>query len=302
MEAQKSRMESITDKTFYLPGHVNAGIVKGPDNSCLVVDTGLDRSAANRIASALNEEGLRPAALLMTHTHADHCGGNASLHQKYAMPTYCPPFEAAMLSFPLLEPVYLYGAAPPEALLNKFFLAPATPDVRALPAGKHEIGGIAFTAVALPGHSPGHMGYLSDDGVLFCGDAVFPAYVWEKYRLPYFYDVDAALATLDVLEGMAGSLAACVAAHYGPVDLGELVKANRAGLLGLAQWTEDVLSRGLASREDVAAEAFNEFGLMQNEAQYWLVGSTVAAILTHLCKMGKVEARMDGGRLKYSLK
>jgi glyoxylase-like metal-dependent hydrolase (beta-lactamase superfamily II) len=299
MEVRKNAIEKITKNTYYLPGHINAGIIRGAGDSCLVVDTGLDKSAANKIASALDAEGLRPQALLMTHTHADHCGGNAALHQKYGMPAYCPPFEASMLTFPLLEPVYLYGAAPPDALMNKFFLAPATPDVHALPPGQHEIGGVSFAAVALPGHSPGHTGYLTSDGVLFCGDAMFPAYVWEKYHLPYFYDIDSALSSLVVLEGMAGSLTACVAAHYGPVDLAELVRANREGLQGLAQWAETALSHSPMSREDVVAAAFTEFGLIQNEAQYYLVGSTVAALLTHLCKAGKAEAKILDGRLRY---
>jgi glyoxylase-like metal-dependent hydrolase (beta-lactamase superfamily II) len=300
MEIQKNRIEKITDTTGYIPGHINTGVIIGPGNTCLLVDSGLDKSAANKIAAALEAEGLRPAALLIKHTHADHCGGNATLHQKYGMPTYCPPFEAAMLSFPLLEPVYLYGAAPPEALKSKFFLAPATPDVHALPPGRQEIGGIAVTAVALPGHSPGHTGYLTDDGVLFCGDAVFPGYVWEKYRLPYFYDIDAALASLDALGVMAGSLTACIVAHYGPMDARELVKANREGLMGLAEWTASMLAGKPSSREDIVHAAFSEFELAQNEAQYFLVGSTVAALLTHLCGTGRAKAGMDKGRLVYS--
>lgn len=302
METQKNRIEKVTGKTFFIPDRINTGIIKGDDNACLVVDTGLDKSAASRISAVLEQEGLHPAALLVTHTHADHCGGNAALHRKYGMPTFCPPFEASILSFPLLEPIYLYGAAPPDALCSKFFLAPATPDARPLPPGRHEIGSIRVTAVALPGHSPGHTGYLTDDGVLFCGDALFPSYVWEKYRLPYFYNIGSALASLDVLEGMASSLAACVAAHYGPVNLADMIKANRAGLLGLLQWAESVLAAAPATREDVIAAAFVGFDLTQNETQYYLVGSTIAALLTYLCQTGKAEAKMNKDRLEYHLK
>jgi glyoxylase-like metal-dependent hydrolase (beta-lactamase superfamily II) len=161
---------------------------------------------------------------------------------------------------------------------------------------------VNVTAIPLPGHSPDHYGYLTADGVLFSGDALFPEYVWEKYRLPYFYDIDGALASLQVLEDLAPGLTACVAAHYGPVDLAGMIQANRSGLLGLIEWVSDTLAKAPRSREDVVAAAFNGFGLQQNEAQYYLVGSTIAALLTHLCRAGKAETTMNQGRLTYKLK
>jgi glyoxylase-like metal-dependent hydrolase (beta-lactamase superfamily II) len=299
MEEQKSGLIKVTETAYYVPGRVNAGVVKG-GGACFVIDTGLDKSAANRISAALDAGGLEPRALLLTHTHADHCGGNAALCGKYGIPAYGPSLEAAILSYPILEPVYLYGAAPPEELRSKFFLAPLTPDARPLQPGRHEIGGVCVTAVSLPGHSPDHYGYLAGDGALFLGDAVLPGYVWEKYRLPYFYDIGAALSSLDTLEGMAGSVAACVSAHHGIVDLAEQVRANRDGLNGMAEWAMSVLKKAPATREGLMAAAFNGFGMEQSKAQYWLVGSTVAALLTYLCEQGMAEAKMNEGRLLYS--
>jgi glyoxylase-like metal-dependent hydrolase (beta-lactamase superfamily II) len=301
MEEQNTRLIKVTEHAGYVTGRVNAGVLTGIDKRCLVLDTGLDKSAANHISEALEAEGLRPVALLLTHTHADHCGGNSALQKKYGIPAYCAPLETAMLSFPILESVYLYGATPPEELRNKFFLAPATADARALAPGRQEIGGVPFTAVPLPGHSPDHYGYLSDDGALFLGDAALPGYVWEKYGLPYFYDIGAEFATLDALESMAGSIAACVAAHYGPVDLKELVSANRNGLRNLADWVLAALQKEPLTREGLVAKAFNQYTLMQNESQYYLVGSTVAALLTWLGEQGKISAKMEQGRLVYKV-
>lgn len=299
METTRYKLTPVAGSSWVLPDRINTGVVMGSGGTCLLIDSGLDRSAGNKIAAALDAEGLQPAALLVTHTHADHCGGNESLHRKYGIPTYAPALESAILQHPVLEPIYLYGAAPPEALLTKFFLAAPTPDARPLPAGRHELGGIGITAVPLPGHSPDHYGYLTDDGVLYCGDALFPAYVWEKYRLPYFYDIGTALSTLDILESMAPHLTGCVAAHYGAINLTELVTENRNRLQGLASWAEGLLADAPASREDAVAAAFTEFGLAQTEAQYYLVGSTVAALMTHLCKTGKAATQMENGRLLY---
>src|SRR3954453_6774189 len=49
-------------------------------NDCLVVDPGLEPEL---ILEFLTGQGLTPAALLNTHGHADHIGGNEALKQAY---------------------------------------------------------------------------------------------------------------------------------------------------------------------------------------------------------------------------
>lgn len=44
-------------------------------------------------------------------------------------------------------------------------------------------------AIALPGHTFGHLGYCID-GVLYAGDAVFGDPVLAKYGVPYLMDID----------------------------------------------------------------------------------------------------------------
>ncbi len=289
----------LTEQTGCLPLRLHVGVLR-QGGDCLLVDSGIDRSAGNRIAAAIGAAGLTAKGLLITHSHADHCGGNAALHAKLGLTVFAPPLECAVLRQPELEPMVLYGAAPPAALGSKFFLATPTPAVAPLEPGMQAVGGVPFTAVPLHGHCPQQYGYLSQDGVLFCGDALFPAYVWEKYGLPYFFDVDGALAAFDAIEALVPTLTACVTAHNGPVDdVAALVQANRQGLRAAADWLATCLRQQPQSREDALAAAFTSFGLEQNEAQYYLVGSTIAALLTHLVKAGRAAAQVENGRLRY---
>ncbi len=289
----------LTERTGCLPLRLHVGVLR-QGRDCLLVDSGIDRSAGNRIAAAIGAAGLTAIGLLITHSHADHCGGNAALHAKLGITAWAPPLECAVLRHPELEPMALYGAAPQSVLGSKFFLAAPTPVAEPLELGAQVIGGVPFTAIPLHGHCPQQYGYLSQDGVLFCGDALFPAYVWEKYGLPYFFDIDGALAAFDAIEALTPSLTACVTAHNGPVDdVAVLVQANRQGLRAAADWLADCLHQQPLSREDALAEAFTAFGLEQNEAQFYLVGSTVAALLTHLVKAGRAATQMKNGRLRY---
>ena len=166
MEAQaKTEIVWVSPQVGYLPQRVHAGVLRQGER-CLLVDTGLDRSAGNRIAAAVQAAGLQAKGLLITHCHADHNGGNAALHGKLGVAAHVPAAEAFVLRYPEYMPRLLYGAAPPAALLVRFFLAQTSPEVVELSPGPQQVGGVPFTAVPLPGHSPSQFGYLSEDGVL----------------------------------------------------------------------------------------------------------------------------------------
>src|SRR5207302_1086954 len=103
------------------------------------------------ILDFLREEGLTAAAVLNTHGHADHIGGNAALKRA---------FPNAPLIIGANETRLLADA---EANLSGPFGMPITspPADRTVAEGDVvEAAGINLEVLDVPGHSPGHVVFV----------------------------------------------------------------------------------------------------------------------------------------------
>ena len=120
-----------------------AYVVRAPGaGTCAVVDA----CEAEPIERALDELGLRPSAILATHHHHDHVGGNEALARR----------------FPGLE---VFGS---------------THDRGRIPAQSQfvndgetiETAGLRFRCLSIPGHTLGAVAYVGH-GAVFTGDTLF---------------------------------------------------------------------------------------------------------------------------------
>jgi glyoxylase-like metal-dependent hydrolase (beta-lactamase superfamily II) len=163
----------IGERVWIVPGGVNIGVLANEDGQIVLVDTGLNDTSAKKALKAVREElGGEVLAILTTHAHADHYGGNATVVKRTGAKVHAPAFDEAFLRYPLLQPIFLYGGADPlDTLRGRFLLADPSPVDVIVQPGPHEVAGIPIEAIPLFGHSPGQLGYMVAD-VFFCADVV----------------------------------------------------------------------------------------------------------------------------------
>src|SRR5215469_14414945 len=140
----------LDEHIWVIQGGANIGVIAYEDR-CLIIDSGLDKDAGREILNQIKKLGLTPTALLVTHAHADHFGGAHYLVRQTGLKVYATRVEAAVMSSPILEPLYLFsGAQPPRELQHKFLLAKPSPSDVILTGNETAIDGIPLQVLSLP--------------------------------------------------------------------------------------------------------------------------------------------------------
>ena len=196
-------LNKINESVYILEGAVNISVILG-DEGALVIDTGLGDSGARKVRRWLDENSIRPCAIINTHSHADHFGGNEFLLKKYPeLMVYAPAIEDAFIKYPVLELAFLFGAEPREALKTGFLMSPPSKVDEIIEPGNSEICGLKLKCVPLPGHSFNQIGVIFED-VFFSADALFVEDLIKKYGILYFVDFEKSIETLEKLKEYRG--------------------------------------------------------------------------------------------------
>jgi len=291
-------MKKISERVYYIPNPANIGVVKDGEKSAILIDSGLDDDTGKKVLKLLEENGLVPKAIINTHSHADHCGGNKYIKEKTGAMIYAPEVESAIIQYPSLEPLYLFsGASPLKDLQNKFLMAhPSNVDyVIKKDERKLKFDEIELGIVPLPGHSPNQIGVEADE-VLFCADSLFSEEVIKRHKIPFYADVDKARETLRFLRNSRYKF--YVPSHAEPREsLTELVDANLEAIDRVEKYLLDDF-HGRRTTEQVLKDVCNHYQIsIKGTQQYYLMNTVIMAYLSSLHGRGKLKAEVSDNAL-----
>ncbi|MDR1979121.1 MAG: MBL fold metallo-hydrolase [Synergistaceae bacterium] len=306
-------LKQLGDRTWYIPGRVNIGYYEENGQGYLI-DSGLDDDQGRKVLKLLNEERrdtpLR--AIVNTHSNADHIGANAFIQKRTNCQVWTTRIEGILTERTSLEPLLLWSAWPFKAIRGKFIEAKPSKVVfidQPMAIGdprftdEYPIKDTALVAVPLPGHYLDMIGVKTPDDVFFLADALFDPTVLEKYRFCVMLDVTSAHKTLDMIERTnARWFVPC----HAPAtqDAGELARQNHEGL----NWVTEAVYEALTNsgrpltREEILSHIGVTHGLEMDAAHLLLNLACVAAHLTHLSELDRVEPFVEDCRLLWRKK
>jgi len=290
-----AKLVELDRDTFYIEGRVNIGVVK-TGKGVIMIDTGIDDDSARRALNILKSKGLEIIAVVNTHSHADHIGGNHFIKRRTGVPIYAPQEEIPFIEHPVLEPVMLYGGWPPTYLTTKMYMAKPS---KAQPLSELKIKDLE--AIELPGHSPRMVGIIHGE-ILFTADTFFPQSIIEKYKIPYSFDPQKALSSLKKLEATNYKL--YVPSHGKPVS--EITDVITSNIIAIQRVRDEILAllEGEAYTTcRLVAEIFNKLGInLRDPAMYILNTSALRGYLTWLQREGKIVQIIEDNIIKWTLK
>ena len=274
-------LKQVGEKTYYIENNTNIGIYLVDDKHIFLIDTGNDKEAGKKILKIVTEQGWEVVGIISTHSNADHVGGNKVIQERTNCKIYSYGIEKCITEYPLLEPSFLYGAYPFEAIKNKFLMAkPSTvTDIdNNLPAG--------LEYITLKGHFFDMIGVKTSDDVIFLADSLFSEETITKYHVFFIYDVAEYLNTLNMLKYLSAKV--FIASHCNATDdISNLIKLNEEKVHEIADYIYSIC-KNPSTFEDILKSVFDNYNLVMNATQYVLLSSTVKSYLSYLNDLGKI--------------
>lgn len=206
MMANLLKTSLIYENIWQIAGPANdlMYVVLGKEKAMLV-DTGLGIGNLRKIVAELTS---LPFMVVNTHGHPDHAGGNGNFTQAWLnakdmsiMETMCADDYR---SDDIKRSSQAVGTDPTPFLREMV----AYRKIEILPyheGSTFDLGGRKFTAIEIPGHTPGSMAlYESNEKLLFAGDSVVttPAWLYLKHSMPLQIYYNALLHLRDVTAGV----------------------------------------------------------------------------------------------------
>jgi hydroxyacylglutathione hydrolase len=143
----------------------NSFVISDKTGECIFIDPGFYfEEEFEEISDYIYDNKLKPVKIINTHCHFDHIMGVEFIRKKYGIPFFAHK-----------DDLFLIGNATEQARFFGFEMNPVLPvDAYLNEKDKIAFGDSELKVIHVPGHSPGHVVFYSDeDRILIAGDVLF---------------------------------------------------------------------------------------------------------------------------------
>ena len=313
----KRKLINVAGNSFFVSDNKNevtaVGVYIFPNEKKFVLfDSGLSEAIAKEIMSSIKyyDPNLQLFAIVNTHHHVDHIGGNKYLQTITPdLKIFATKKEKPFIEWPELEiTCFSCGAEPIKEMHSKHLKAENSNITDVIEESKKEIDvlGVKFQIISTPGHTFGHIGIVTPDKVFYTGDAILGKASLEKHFIPLNVNVKEALLSYECILKLTPEHT--VVYHGGLLNnsltLSALVKLHIEKMENLKMLIKEALINNSFTLEDLTAAITKDKVPTASESAIvflTLARTSIQAFLTYLQEQGEVKFSIKDGKQMYEL-
>lgn len=267
-------------------------VYKLTDTDIVLMDTGYARLDRSALVNLIEGNGFRLRGIICSHAHFDHTGNVRYLQQRYGCQAAAQIIEAGISVNPdayRANYVALTYGKSQEYLLEECFPADVI-----IPADAEHLDfcGARFGILQLPGHSAGHIGVVTPDGVAYLGDCLIDEAQIAAAKLPTSMFIARDLESKESLRNLRRP--AYIIAHKQVLtDIGPLIDRNIDFIHDKGRELLEDLEDGMSFDQWIYAFCQRENVRTRNEFKFSIVERNFANFVDWLTDEGKVEVRRE---------
>lgn len=267
-------------------------VYKLTDTDIVLMDTGYARLDRSALVNLIEGNGFRLRGIICSHAHFDHTGNVRFLQRRYGCLAAAQIIEAGISVNPdayRANYVALTYGKSREYLLEECFPADVI-----IPADAEHLDfcGARFGILQLPGHSAGHIGVVTPDGVAYLGDCLIDEEQIAAAKLPTSMFIARDLESKESLRNLRRP--AYIIAHKQVLtDIGPLIDRNIAFIHDKGRELLEDLEDGMSFDQWIYAFCQRENVRTRNEFKFSIVERNFANFVDWLTDEGKVEVRRE---------
>lgn len=298
----KINLIQVKGNSFYCDTVFSIGVyIK--EKMAVLIDSGISKDVAKEVDKSLAQANIQVVAIINTHCHGDHCGGNAFFQQKYPeLKIFSTETERPFIEDPLMAPIcFCGGAAAFEELKKCKPIAPqqsskVTDIITPYEDQKIVICGEVFEIITLPGHTRGMVAVKTPDNVLYCGDAIFGEDTFRKYPILYYTFIGDTLNSFKKLRSLIPFVDATIIYHGGMIpNLAALIDDHEKRIIETKNMILSMLRKCPLSLEEITARIMQTNKIPDDLVSYALTKVPMQAYIAELEHEKLVEIRVTAG-------
>lgn len=297
---------NIKGNTHYIKGGTNTGLYIFDDNIAMMIDPGLNGLRPKKIIEILKSKNIILKYIINTHEHDDHFGATIEFKEHYKDIIIISSSDSKLyIENPELFFKYIVGGKPDKFICKKqrIDLCKKIKIDMIVNEGIVTINGKDFEIIGLPGHTPGTIGIMTSDKILFIGDVLVGDILLNKYDFLFLFDIEEELKSLEKLKQI--DFEYVVLGHGKEVLTKEesftLIKKHEEAIEKYIDQVRELLKEPI-SVEKVLKHIIIENNLTNNYKEYHFFRSSLISIISYLSYKDEIEYILSEGDLLYYTK